>query len=692
MPSVPEWSQRDGWIAAAMAILSLVSSAVTLIYMPFDVADEGYHYYIADRLVRGDALFRDIRVDSYLPGAFAPFSLAFWLLEPSVTVGRGVIALGLALSAVAGYVTARQLMARPWAILATAALTLLPGPIFKFYLRGLTLPMLACAAHRLRQSSDGSLLILAAWTGVAWITRMDALYVGLALFAGLALVERRSVRRWPLALVIGLLITPMAVVTVTLSFTGGAAEFLYKTIGVLRIARWRVGSELNVDPPHASEILAMGPEAIDAWVYYGSLVLVFALFVRALWALRFGLDAAAFPGLVLGWTVMHVPQFLLARPDTYHIMQQYFAFAIAGTWLASQAWPDGWPRVGRTLPHRSFSAAAALVLLLWVTAIPVGRFSVGGRWSMGVWLRRAHRVVAVTPNGTIYPTDPRELLPQQLSLIEAVVGKDQSIVVVPFQPGLAFLAQRRLATSDPYSLPIVTQAPGRLSTMVEEIASGDAPLAFYGLHVSANGEVSGRVEKYAPSLHRVITSHYQPLWTGPIHTVYVRTEPTLARPSAEPPALSATIDGALNARQFELARQLLAIGFAHNGGSPWLLSQLGRLGFVTGDEPVFLAATERAVKALESVKDGGRLSALYARNVFRLAMHERRAGRANRALALFELAVLNEPTWLMARFELARALLFHGFEEAAVQQLNWVLQRAPDFEGAVSLRNKLSVE
>lgn len=668
---IPAWQRSDRVLLGLSVLVCLLSSAVVLTFSPFEIPDEGYHYYIAERLLQGDVLFRDITVDSYLPGAFLPFVAAFKAFGPSVLVGRAAIAIGLAWSGAWGYVAARCVMPRGAAFAFAVLCALLPGPPYKFYVRGLMLPLLACALMRVQGRSAAALYALAGFTGAAWVTRMDAFYVGVALLGGLLVVERG--RGWPWRSLVALIIGPATVVTLYLWFTGGAMGFLHKTIDVLRIAGTRSNSSLNLPPPALDTLLQVDRTGIDGWIYFGGLSVAVALIVHL--AMRVARARSLFAsgvvvaGIVCGWTLLNVPQFFLARPDTYHLLQQFYALAFGAAWLACQLW-------GEVGPLRLPKRVAVMALALWIGAVLVGRFSIGGRWSPAVMLHEVRFVV--DPLGRWYPEHAYDRASRVVDLVAAAVPADRPVIVVPFHPGIAFLAGRRLASSEPYALPIMRATPARLTRYLNDLAETDAPIAVYMQSFSTNGERSGLFENYMPEVHAVLRRQYLTLWTQPNRTVMIRrgTSPIRYTPSGRVSDINALIA----TQRFEAARQEIARGLVEAPGSPWLYSLLSRLAFITGDTAAFEQATQAALDAISGADHPERLARLRARNVFRVAMTARQRGRHADAKTLFARVVELDPRWAKGRYEYARALMAHGDSDAAQHQLEVLLEQNPSFD------------
>ena len=96
------------------------------------------------------------------------------------------MALALAVAAAGLYRLASRLAPPAWAAGATAVAVLVPGPFYKFYVRGAQLLLLLPLCAYLARPRRASLAWAGAATGLAFYVRLDAGHIGLLLLAGAA--------------------------------------------------------------------------------------------------------------------------------------------------------------------------------------------------------------------------------------------------------------------------------------------------------------------------------------------------------------------------------------------------------------------------------------------------------------------------------------------------------------------------
>ncbi|MEO0813321.1 MAG: hypothetical protein AAFY60_10695, partial [Myxococcota bacterium] len=534
------------------------------------------------------------------------------------------------------------------------------------------------------------LVALATFTGIAWVTRIDAFYLGVTLLVGLFWAERNSTP-WPLKSMLLALFAPLVATSAYFFAKGVGGAFLEKPFSVLRLAGQRANSELNYPTPTPSDLFVGGREGINAWAFYLGLVVLVLItieFLKLAWSRRnLRQPDVLAAGVVVGWTAMHVPQWLLARPDTYHTMQQWFAIGLASVWWAHRRWPQG----SADFSTRAIGRSLTLVGLVCASAIPVARISFGGQWNVGI--SQAQIQDASTVDGYWYPERLLLKISPYVELIEAACAPRDTLAAIPFQPGIAFLSRRSLATSDSYVLPVVTQDPSRSQQVMDDIVNNAPPLVIYGENMSANGKASGFLKEQLPALHALVEKRYSRLWSNGSLSVFYRPKHSPDAPPQNDHVPNQLYE-ALSEFEIQRSRTEILSGLMSSPRSPRYLSLLARLGFVTGDDEVFAAATDMAIREIQTARalygDDTTLNVLEAANLMRLGLYERSRGARPRALKLFELAAKRAPRWTPARTEYARALAGNGRKGAAVEQLEQVLQLNPGDSTALRLRSMLN--
>lgn len=431
----------DARVAAALVFAGAGYYALTLGTIPLGFGDEGYLYYVAWSHLRGRAFYEQIVLHNYLPGLFVPFAGLFAAVGPSVVAARVVMAAGLTLTPVLLYRSVGPLAGRGLALVVALTVLVVPGPWDKFYIPLLNAG-LACAGLALvRDGRRGAAFALGFVVGVAWWLRIDAAIAGTGL-AACALALRWSTPRLGVPLLTGVAagFAPGLVMLLAAGALGGyvrqVAAFPLAILG-------RSTSSENLAPPPLARLGRFDWLGAEAWVFYGSFVVVgaFVLLVvrRVMRARRHPDDRndAAVLAFAALWVLTNVPQYAFERPDLPHLAQRTGALLLALAVVVHGLWASWRPLA------LAFAAYAPLLLVVLV----VYARGAGGGW----------RPSAITwhtgPTGIVYPMAHDGRLPPLIDRLGVETSPDELVPVWPFSPGISFVAGRLTPGRHPMVFP-----------------------------------------------------------------------------------------------------------------------------------------------------------------------------------------------------------------------------------------------
>jgi len=422
----------DARVAVGLAVAGAGYYAATLGTFPLGFGDEGYLYYVAWAHRQGRAFYDQIVLHSYLPGLFVPFARLFEVVGPSIVAARALMAAGLTLTPVLLYLAARRLVGRGLALAAAVVVLLVPGPWPNFYIGTLATGTLCAGIALVGDGRARAAAALGVVVGIAWWLRIDAAIAGVGLM-GVAI----GLRRWA-ADARETLVVP-AVLGMAAGFApgflmlvsrGALAGYGAQVAGFpLAILGRSTGGE-NLPPPALAQLARLDAAGAEAWLFYGSFVLVGALVAlaarrlpRARGAARVEAAALAFAAV---WVLTNVPQYAFERPDLPHLARRTSALALALAAVARAGWTTWRPLA--VLP------AAYLVLLLGVLGVRYP--GAGGSWSPQpiAWRRAA--------SGVDYPTTASSWTARLVELVERETAPGDLVAVWPYLPGLSFVTGR----------------------------------------------------------------------------------------------------------------------------------------------------------------------------------------------------------------------------------------------------------
>lgn len=504
--------------AAERRTLALLAAAGAIYYLsylahfPFRLADEGNLYYIADALGQGLIPYRDIRFLGYLPGLFYLFiPLVSWHAH-EIVLARALMLLGLVARSLLLYSCARRFTGRRVALVAAAAVTLVPGPWHKFYVGLLALLVLRALMSYLDRPGVRTARNAGMALGLAALLRIDVTVAGaVLLLAVLALRVWRERQAGGSPGARELLAAPLAAAVVTLPMQ---LLFLIQGVWLEHVRQWldfigyvtrRSVDSGRLQPPAPGELFELGVRGANAWVYYGALLIVLVYLLlhvrpRTTWVHRCGSESplsSALPGLVGLWVLSGLPQFSLDRPDAAHVAQFAPFYVLPAAILFERALS----RLGGRRARRFAAAVAVCLALLFV----VKHF----RYLQGDTAAVLGREVPwnTLSNGFSFP-GPK---PRALEIIVQESSPNDRIAALPYEPGIAFATRRRLVGRDVFLLPESIVGPGVEAEYLRILRTTPPRFVVYQQGMSFNNRRSGRLAFYAPQIDRYLEAHYRPV-------------------------------------------------------------------------------------------------------------------------------------------------------------------------------------
>lgn len=252
-----------------------------------------------------------------------------------------------------------------------------------------------------------------------------------------------------------------------------------------------------------------------ALLVYLPVIIIVGFAVHASLALRRGEDRIAQSAVslvVLITGAAALPHYFFYRPDLSHIANFIAGFTVlAGTFV--------WSVARRVRPPTSFGimlfVAATLGIYLWTALTSEGTGSIAG--SAG----RTQRFVA--ENGVdvrLYPGE-KAMLEELKAIIEGNSAKGDSIVCVPYCPGIAFMTGRRLLFSEQYvddSLPL--RDPGWIARAIGLTRERRPPVVIV-MDWAINGTDASRFSRWASAYMEVLESLAREKLDRPGYAIYL---------------------------------------------------------------------------------------------------------------------------------------------------------------------------
>ena len=432
---------RLGDLAGLVGLAALLLVAGLARYRDgIDLGDEGWLAYGAVRVLNGELPSRDFFV-TQPPVAFYSLALAFQGFGASIATLR---ALGLAfyvLIPLLLYGIARQIMARPAALLAAAPAAVLGISFFQFSPRAVWHGIVWCLVSTLLAlrglaSQGARRTALSALAGaaaaLALVSRLDVgVFVCAASVATAVLFDPRWARpRFLLAWAAGLfgVLLPLAGAW----WLANAAEPMFEQLVLLLTTRYPETSPLPFPRPMAWIALPSGGRLPGVFFLGPPLAIALAALVWVGRARRGG--AAPESGRVAFVILLSALFYLqvLVRADAWHLVMALSPCFVLCGWL--------FDRLPRALALRLPAFALAIAGLLGLQQLT--RPSV-----------EARVLLDVPTGGVRLPPGDALFLRTAIEKTQAYAPADRSIFVVPYQPMMYVLAERRNPTRWNYLRP-----------------------------------------------------------------------------------------------------------------------------------------------------------------------------------------------------------------------------------------------
>lgn len=504
----------DAALFALVVGFSLAYLGLFIFRSPYDLADEGYLYYVVERLQKGDRPYLDVELHSYLPPMFGAFVAYAGVAGDSVVGFRALMAVGLSLAAGLGYLSLKDVVPRRTAVLLAIAMALVPGPFFKFYVRLLQLAVLAAALWWWRSRSRVAWIAFVIASAAGLVFRVDAFYAGLALCAAMLVAARMRKELTTVASLLragGWALGGAIAILLVRVYVGDAqvfSHYLRRLFGVVAIAAERTGSDVGLSLPRLSSLVSPNADTGNAWMAYGSIA---ALAVLA-WALllavrreRLGTGTVEL-ALVFGWVALNTPQYLLVRPDVYHATQQAFAFLLAAAMARSH-----FGSVNRRLAARVAGVAAAM-LLVGIVVLHAQAL----RWSAGV-LRLD--MVHANPCGVPYVAYAGDRTAEMLEVACLKSEAAGTLEAMPFATGANHLTGRKRPSRHLFILAEDFSSASAQQAYLDEVARNPPAFVLYERSSTMNRAASGLLRNYAPLIDRYYEESWLPVVSQQGHTL-----------------------------------------------------------------------------------------------------------------------------------------------------------------------------
>jgi hypothetical protein len=488
---------REFAFGLLLALLSL-SIWAPLVPVEFGLSDEGWLLTAIDRLAAGERLYTDI-YRSYAPGTYWLFAA----LDADLVTIRWVWLVGLVLLSVGGYRLARPHMPLALAVGVGLVPVLLRPPLHKVFVPLCYLAALGLCHQLATRENAGArrLLALGVGFGLIGLFRQEAAAFGLLIglvtmllrpsgSAPLGLGTRAAIARagW-LSAGVALLWTPVIAYLWMDGALGAAVEQL-----VLTGARGNAAMSLPFPSPLQ---LLTGPGRIGAALLYlpGVAVLLGGWATRRAW-----LDA---PGsslaLVLAqWTSMALLSHAVfaSRTDLAHLLQALVAPTLILGFVAGVALRAPTPR-GRWMAR---SGVAFLGIGLLVAPLPYGDLS------RQYALRREGVPFRVRGQELTVPARHAAVYDRLVSAIHVITKPGEPIFVVPYSPGLYYLAERPNPTRHGAVLPGYA-SDEILAEIVAALERTETRLIVFE-RIAYDGQSERALPVFAPELSAYFSERY----------------------------------------------------------------------------------------------------------------------------------------------------------------------------------------
>ncbi|MFZ2266203.1 MAG: hypothetical protein WAV95_01360 [Azonexus sp.] len=477
---------------------------------PFNFGDEGYLYAIAGGVAHGLRLYRDIELNSYMPGLFYLFSLFSGTPGETLDASRAAMAVMLALNVCLLYLITRAAGSRVAALAVALVLCLAPGPWYKAYQPTLWLALLGCAQQYFLTRRAAWLAALGACTALGLYFRIEVAMAGfvmLALVLWLKRVPHVDACRYFTAhagvAFAGFVLTLLPLLAL-LNAHGILADYVKQLIELPRHVGERISAPYRLEAPGLWRLGDLSHGGTHAWLYWGAILIPGLLVANVIWLAREARTDHARRNelglalLALIWFAMNLPQYAWERPDPAHLAERLFALLAATPIIVAPFIRQFGSSI--RLPRRALGVALAAVLIGYFAAYLMIRHS--GAVSGGYHRAPFRPVLA---SGMKLPLS----LPMQ-PLLERVVADtspSDSIVALPYAPGFNVVADRPFPTRQIYLFPFNTN-PLVEANFICALELKRVRYVLYNENLLLDGTERTRMSNYAPRLHAYLTSQF----------------------------------------------------------------------------------------------------------------------------------------------------------------------------------------
>ncbi|MFQ5427459.1 MAG: tetratricopeptide repeat protein [Thermodesulfobacteriota bacterium] len=497
----------------------------TALYLPLafndiSMLDEGALLYVAERLTKGDVLYRDI-VTGIMPGVYYLQALFFLILGYSVLVGRVLAWATLAATGVLLYYISTHFIKKRTALFITLFFISIALPAYRWpgYSQMSITFVLICLLFFLRylgSSSLTALLISGAGAGLALLFKQNfgvfiAAAIGFVLLARLiSKKELRPVLVFSISFAVPILLTILyfysmgALAQMTqytfISLFQEAANAYYKPYPLLsRADPFFYYNELNDFIPFRDLAIWILKEGITGETWIKALVGIIYLLppiiivVAGIYTLLCILRSKSVPWkpATLALTSFFIFLGVFPRSDIHHLVFILPTILVTGALLTERL-----PLSGRTL---SVSRGAAFgltglfaIICLFSTYMPLV-YPPPGEEKRALQIPRAYSIQAETKSTAV--------IRAITSHIKANTTPEEPVLVVPTGAMYYFLTGRKSAV--PY--PLIMPGAMDEAEVIETIESKELKYIIYS-DMSFDEET---LSTHMPRIHRYITKNYR---------------------------------------------------------------------------------------------------------------------------------------------------------------------------------------
>ncbi|MEY2546665.1 MAG: hypothetical protein QOG48_1782 [Verrucomicrobiota bacterium] len=477
-----------------------------------DYGDEGFLAYGAVRVMNGELPHRDF-VSLQPPLSFYTVALAFKLFGTSLVTLRAIGSLIFVAIALLLYAIARGLMTPLLALAAAAPASMLGVPLFSFVpfavWQGIAATLLSALIYQRALSRNSARLAFVAGvcTAVSLLLRHDqAIYFSLSIFALSILyplatdeLSWRDVARL-FSLWLGGVVTVLLPLAL-LWWNAGALPEMWRQLVQFPISIYGKTSSLPL--PNISQQPTMADLTAALLFYFPPVVIILAAiwFVQRILRGRFARDEAML-GFFLIWSALFYLQ-ALTRSDLNHLLVTLPPLFL----LTASCWKMFLDALGDRAALRSIASVAAVGCaagFLWLV-----------RPAVLPDATKATQFLALKTGGVYLENGP--WLTEFVAGVQRYVPANRSILVLPYQPMLYFLCERRNPTRWNYIWPGDQTAKEHVD-LVEQ-AKSDPPAAVF---ITGEDEMA----KYAPEILDYVHGEYRRAGDFGRLTVYLPNEAT----------------------------------------------------------------------------------------------------------------------------------------------------------------------